>query len=169
MKKFLIAESEKERILEMHYDAMGKKLINEAVDPSWLKGAESQTGGKITPFPAGSTLTTGASAVAKNPGQSKTIIIPKGTKFVLTPTNNFLVAKGYSVNASEEEFDPITAMGNNQYIANKLQELIKSKKVSPIDIALAKGVGGVIYYAGDTPLALNGAANEWIKKQLYAL
>lgn len=29
MKKFLIAESEKERILEMHYNAMGKKLIKE--------------------------------------------------------------------------------------------------------------------------------------------
>jgi hypothetical protein len=29
MKKFLIAEAEKERILGMHYDAMGKELVNE--------------------------------------------------------------------------------------------------------------------------------------------
>ena len=29
MKKFLIAEAEKARILGMHYNAMGKKIINE--------------------------------------------------------------------------------------------------------------------------------------------
>jgi hypothetical protein len=171
MKKFLLAESEKERILGMHYNAMGKTLVNEAAapDPSWLKNAASQTGGQVTPFPAGTKITTGASAMAKNPGETKTIIVPKGTTFVLTPSGNFLVAKGYSVNATEEEFNPITALNNNQYIANKLKELTASGKATPIDVAVAKGVGGILYSGGMSPLAINGEANKYLKSQILAL
>ena len=169
MKKFLIAESEKERILGMHYNAMGKELVNEAtgVDPSWLKNGASQAGGKLTPFPAGTVITTGASAMAKNPGETKTIIIPKGTKFVLSPSGNFLLAKGQQVNVGEEVFNPLTALSNNQYIADSLKS--GKLKATPIDIAVAKGVGGIIYNGGMSPLALNGEANKYLKSQITSL
>jgi hypothetical protein len=170
MKKILISEEEKSKILGMHYDAMGKNLVNEAVapDPSWLKSGASQAGGKLTPFPAGTTFTTGASAMAKNPGESKTIIIPKGTKFVLSPSGNFLISKGYQVNVDDESiFNPITALNNNQYIADSLKS--GKLKATPIDIAVAKGVGGIIYSGGMSPLALNGEANKYLKSQITSL
>ena len=167
MKKFLIAESERERILGMHYNAMGKSLVNEAADPSWLKNAASQTGGKLTPFGPGTTFTTGASAMAKNPGETKTIIIPKGTQFVLSPSGNFLLAKGQQVNVGEEVFNPITAFNNNQYIADSLKS--GKLKATPIDIAVAKGVGGIIYAGGMSPLALGGEANKYLQSQIMKL
>ena len=169
MKKFLIAESERERILGMHYNAMGKELVNEAmgVDPSWLKNADSQTGGKLTPFGPGTTFTTGASAMAKNPGETKTIIIPKGTQFVLSPSGNFLLAKGQQVNVGEEVFNPITALNNNQYIADSLKS--GKLKATPIDIAVAKGLGGIIYNGGMSALALNGEANKYLQSQIMKL
>ena len=168
MKKFLITEAEKSEILGMHYHAMGKEPINEqAGDPSWLKGGASQAGGKLTPLPAGSTLVVGATSMAKNPGEVKTIIIPKGTQFKLSPSGNFLTAKAYQVNVGEEIFDPNKAYNDNQYIANSLKS--GKLKATPIDIAVAKGLGGIIYAGGMSPLALGGGANEGLKNQIMSL
>jgi hypothetical protein len=170
MSKFLITEEEKLNILGMYNINKGENLVNEATspDPSWLKGGASQAGGKLMPFPAGTTLVTGASAMAKNPGEEKTIIIPKGTKFVLSPSGNFLIGKGYQVNVQDEAiFNPITALNNNQYIADSLKS--GKLKATPIDIAIAKGLGGIIYAGGMSPLALNGQANSYLQKQIMSL
>lgn len=43
MKKFLIAEAEKSRILGMHYKAMGKSLVSEQVPPAQSSGSTEPT------------------------------------------------------------------------------------------------------------------------------
>ena len=61
MKKFLIAESERERILGMHYNAMGKNMVSEQVPPSQPAAVQPNTPQKQPQAQvAGTDSTTGA-------------------------------------------------------------------------------------------------------------
>jgi hypothetical protein len=157
MKKFLIAEAEKERILGMHYDAMGKELVNEAQGTDgWVSKSYSQT---PTPFKKTGRFVVPEIVVAKNPGEDKTIVIPQGTEFKLTTSKNFLTGVGYSVTPAftSKKFDINKANNDINYLTATFDKLKSQKQAYPINIAIANGTGGIIYDGGNIPLRLSNS------------
>lgn len=94
MKKFLIEDSERERILGMHYNAMGKSLVSEQVPPTTPpttpQRQPAQASGNIpVTFKNGDNI--GRMAFAG----------PKGLQIILKPEGD-----KYSVQFSGGQFDP---------------------------------------------------------------
>jgi hypothetical protein len=136
-------------------------------DPSWLKYASNIVGSTIDPFNQGAALVSSVTAMAKNPGEDKMIIIPKGTTFKLTPSRNFMIAKAYQINPKQGVFDNIRALKDNQYIANMLKS--GQLNATPIDIAVVKGLGGILYPNGMSALSLSNPASQPLQRQIMAL
>ena len=170
MKKTLISESERERILGMHYNAMGKELVNEAIDPSWdPTKSYSQT---TVPYTTSTSLQTSKLAVAHNPSEDKTIVIPAGTVFkIKLPSKNFMIAEGFSITPAytSKEFDMNKAYNDRNYAEAEFNKLKVAKKAYPITIAITKGSGGIIFQGGSKPLALGGTINGPLLKQIQSL
>lgn len=179
------------RLTESEFISLVKKVINESKngnvneqmstmasnalktastqggDPSWLKYASNIVGSTIDPFNQGAALVSSVTAMAKNPGEDKTIIIPKGTTFKLTPSRNFMIAKAYQINPKQGVFDNIRALKDNQYIANMLKS--GQLNATPIDIAVVKGLGGILYPNGMSALSLSNPASQPLQRQIMAL
>jgi hypothetical protein len=103
MKKFLIAESERERILGMHYNAMGKTLVSEQVPPS-APAATTPTTPQKQPSQASGNI----SVNFKN-GDSVgklAFVGPKGLQLVLQPKGN----GNYSVQIAGDAFPEVEQM-----------------------------------------------------------
>ncbi len=174
-----MSEEEKSKILEMHKQAIRESMNGEysevvttstpqgGVDPSWLKNASSIVGMQLTPFNQGAVLVSSVTAMAKNSGEPKTIIVPKGTTFKLTPSRNFMVAKAYQINPKEGVFDLIRALKDNQYIASMLKS--GQLNATPIDIAVVKGAGGLLYPNGMDMLSLANQSSRPLMNQIMAL
>jgi hypothetical protein len=179
------------RLTESEFISLVKKVINESKngnvneqmstmasnalktastqggDPSWLKNASGIIGSKIDPFNQGAALVSSVTAMAKNPGEDKMIIIPKGTTFKLTPSRNFMIAKAYQINPKQGVFDNIRALKDNQYIANMLKS--GQLNATPIDIAAVRGLGGILYPNGMSALSLSMPASQPLQRQIMAL
>jgi hypothetical protein len=188
MKKFLIAESEKERILGMHYNAMGKKVVNESQylnesrppwttkmgDPSWLNiPATTAVGGDFTSgFPDKTSYIQQFSHAGANVGvngDDNVVLLPKGTQWTLSPSKYFLLAKGFktSPNFGYGKDGKITGLRDGMYIAKCAQGKGigidgKPVQVYPVNVAFTPSVGGVFVDGIDIPLRLN-----WPNENLF--
>lgn len=131
MKKFLLAESEKERILSMHYNAMGKTLVSEQVPPS-APAATTPT----TPQKQPSQASGNVSVNFKNGDNIGRLAFvgPKGLQLVLKPKGN----GNYSVQIAGDAFpeeeqmfyytkDPrMTLSSISNFVANNIDKFIKA-------------------------------------------
>ena len=131
MKKFLLAESEKERILGMHYNAMGKTLVSEQVPPS-APAATTPT----TPQKQPSQASGNVSVNFKNGDNIGRLAFvgPKGLQLVLKPKGN----GNYSVQIAGDAFpeeeqmfyytkDPrMTLSSISNFVANNIDKFIKA-------------------------------------------
>jgi hypothetical protein len=104
MKKFLIAEAEKERILGMHYNAMGKTLVSEQNPPSVPTASTPPT----TPQKQPSQASGNVSVNFKNGDNIGRLAFvgPKGLQLVLQPKGN----GNYSVQIAGDEFPEVEQM-----------------------------------------------------------
>jgi hypothetical protein len=131
MKKFLLAESEKERILGMHYNAMGKTLVSEQVPPS-APAATTPT----TPQKQPSQASGNVSVNFKNGDNIGRLAFvgPKGLQLVLKPKGN----GNYSVQIAGDAFpeeeqmfyytkDPRMSLSSiSNFVANNIDKFIKA-------------------------------------------
>jgi hypothetical protein len=153
MKKFLLAESEKERILGMHYNAMGKTLVNEASTPkAWLKYPKQQymsVQPQLKNVKPGAVVRPLKPALATTSNVEFAFIIPTTTTF--TGVDNFLVGPVFRVDKSKLDK---AKLADTKYLSGVIANKDKLGLI-PTEIGLTQD-GTVIFPNGDTRLRIIG-------------
>jgi hypothetical protein len=158
-KNFRVSEEEKKQILEMHqsngYNA-ASNLINEqgGQDPAWIKQSDSNLN-FTSKAKMGIEDGTQATYVAGGSGDdSFVIIIPKGSKFKVSPSGSFLLSIGYLVSKTalfQNGLQPATLFTDNLAVSKALH----SGKLNARAVNIAGTVdGNIIYEGGSTAFRL---------------
>ena len=166
MKKFIITEEEKSRILGMHKSAIAREFLGEQGTP-----AAAPAAAPATPAPAAAAPTTTAQTTVKpvKPEQQKSNIVvdfkrgdslgsyaflaSQGLQIVLKPENNKYVIEFTGKNFTGEDRVEINQVGLRTFIKENITKFV-AQGVMIQDPITGKQVPVTAYYAADIAKAI---------------
>lgn len=156
------------RLTEDQFISLVKKVISESVvvenagvDPQWIKMSDSNL--NFNAKVRSGYGPTSATYVAGATNNEMVIILPKGTKFVPSPSGAFLLSKGYLVNKETLIKNGGLTIQTLYTSPGMVAKALQSGKLQSRPVNVAATNSGSIVYEGGSAMGLFGSGDALSK------